>query len=731
MSQTNENADSLAALGTSIHLNEEDWLQLLQKLTPSSIDNLQQTLKRIQQRDAVAANSEKLTFLNTASQLCGSSLLSPPVSESNVFASQSAPIVMSLGVAKATVPSMITVPSVLNVTKTVPTAMQNTIILPPSALLIAPSGPGQSVSIDSCVPVSGINRLVVTGGGLVNAPTTSTVNSTLTSDSLNSLNTLANAAVAVAANATSQAQWSSSLLGTCKPTSSADTVRFSSGSSSSESPIRTVATAVNSLISGRTTSVDGLITSICNLQSSELTSQFLPTVGATGLTVYPLQVSANGPTLFLAASPTSKSGTLAHSLGIVSTSSVQASHCNTITTPNSAGVSQSTSCTSTTPSSACSSSTSFLAFGSIPIHPGSLQTPVISGNLTNTSSTTTVVVSPSPGLVTSTPRNKPKFKALWETSLQTDVDRGVNNINTVQVNTDCLGSTDSNVKSRPISTECVPLSPQVISHSPILRASQQHSPMLGVKSIGQTPKRLAATAASLSDDRKSPNQSSADCSKKLLLVCSQAKPTISGGETSIVVAESALSKALQPSPVSLRIGNVRTESADSNLSTIISASDSKPGHSAPPLLAPVTAVMKELRSAPITTGSEHDMMSATLGTRVESLLRKSFEGSRRTFKEEPKFTGVATMKLPQNPYSKTIWDGRMFTRLDAECDDRKTIPSPETLLHLTTEDIFKVVRREYYVEDSTVPSVVLLTVGSPTQLWSISYLLPLPTQLTT
>ncbi|KAF7261471.1 hypothetical protein EG68_01024 [Paragonimus skrjabini miyazakii] len=632
MNQTNENADSLAALGTSIHLNEEDWLQLLQKLTPSSIDNLQQTLKRIQQRDAVAVNSEKLTFLNAASQLCGSSLLSSPVSESNAFASQGAPIVMSLGVAKATVPSMITVPSVLNVTKTVPTAMQNTIILPPSALLIAPSGPGQSVSIDSCVPVSGINRLVVTGGGLVNAPTASTVNSTSANDSLNSLNTLANAAVAVAANATSQAQWSSALLGTCKPTSSADTVRFSSGSSSSESPIRTVATAVNSLISGRTTSVDGLITSICNLQSSELSSQFLPTVGATGLTVYPLQVSANGPTLFLAASPTSKTGTLAHSLGIVSTSSVQASHCNTITTPNSAGVAQSTS---TTPSSASSSSTSFLAFSSIPIHPGSLQTPVLSSNLTNTSNTTTVVVSPSPGLATSTARNKPKFKALWETNLQTDVDRGLGNINTAQVNTDCLGSTDSNVKSRPISTECVPLSPQVISHSPILRANQRHSPMLGVKSIGQTPKRLAATAASLSDDRKSPNQSSGDGSKKLLLVCSQAKPAISGGETSIVVAESALSKALQPSPASLRITNVRTESTDSNLSTIINASDSKSGHSGPPLLAPVTAMMKELRSAPITTGSEHDMMSATLGTRVESLLRKSFEGSRRSFKEEP------------------------------------------------------------------------------------------------
>lgn len=216
MSGATENTDPLAVQNSSIHLNEEDCLRFLQKLTPTSIENLQQTLKRLQQRESLTTSPDKLSFLATASQLCGSSLVPSSTAETALFANQTAPIVMSLGVSKATVPSVITVPPILNVAKSVPNAMSNTIVLPSSTLLITPSGHGQAFSLDPGLSSTGLNRLVVTSGDLFNAGSgssgpsvPSSLSSPLTSSSssseaFNSLNTLATAAVAFAANSAKQ-----------------------------------------------------------------------------------------------------------------------------------------------------------------------------------------------------------------------------------------------------------------------------------------------------------------------------------------------------------------------------------------------------------------------------------------------------------------------------------------------------------------------------------------------
>ncbi|VDP71189.1 unnamed protein product [Echinostoma caproni] len=213
MSGAAENTDPLTTLNSSIHLNEEDWLQFLQKLTPTSIENLQQTLKRLQQRESLVSSPDKLSFLATASQLCGSPLIPSSSAESNMLANQTAPIVMSLGMSKATVPSVITVPPVLNVAKSVSNVMPNTIVLPSSALLITPSNHGQTFSLDSSLSNTGLNRLVVTSGDLLNAASGSSVPSSLSpplssssssNEAFNSLNTLATAAVAVAANSSKQ-----------------------------------------------------------------------------------------------------------------------------------------------------------------------------------------------------------------------------------------------------------------------------------------------------------------------------------------------------------------------------------------------------------------------------------------------------------------------------------------------------------------------------------------------
>ncbi|GAA52487.1 fos transcription factor-related [Clonorchis sinensis] len=621
MSEAGENMDAATALGSSIHLNEDDWLQLLQKLTPSSIDNLQQTLKRIQQRESPILSPEKLNFLGTASQLCGSSLLSPTISESSVLNNQNAPLVMSLGVSKAAVPSVITVPSVLNVSKTMPTQLQSTIVLPSTALLIAPSGHSQPISLDSRVPVSGVNRLLFTTGGLPVMSTASSTSIASTSDTFNSLNTLANAAVAVAANASGQTPWSSDLLSTAK-TNSIDSAPIPPTSTASDTQLRLGSAAAT--LATRAT-LDGLLTSLCGSPSAELPTNLLSTnVGtAAGLTVYPIQVSANGPTVFIAA-PKNQSPQGLNILGA-----------NTLQLATGQSLVQCLSSNAISSNSVPTSCTT-------PVSPSTLLS--INPAPLNSSQTLTAIAS-SP-LSTSTPRNKPKFKALWENSAQGEGDRS-----SVGNNSDSLSSAES-TPARPSSstdvfTSCaIPVTNQCTLMRPNnTTATRRQSPMLNVKSIGQTPKRLAATAASLTDEQNSFGQ---EGPKKLLLVCSQPKQqsaTQSSTDSgiSLASAESLLTRVLHARTLAgTVVSRVEPEISWTAVSLNPTNSSTDPKTvvvPSQPLLAPASVFVNDLRSTVCSSNnnvpsSDHDMSSAALGSRVESVVSKSFDGSRRLIKEE-------------------------------------------------------------------------------------------------
>lgn len=583
MSGASENTDTLATLGSSIHLNEEDWLQLLQKLTPSSINNLQQTLKRIQQQELSAPAPDGVSVLPVSSQPCKTSLPCSSIPESTLSQHQGTPLVMSFGIPKTTVPSVIAVPPVLNVSGPAPSSLHNAIVLPSSAILIEPSERSRAISVDPLVPVSGINRFVVTRDGLIAAPSRPSANVTAV-DTFSSLNTLASAAVAVAENASNQVHWSSGIFGVSKPTTSVKPTRFST------TPLESDCSTINAPVITNKTTMDGLLTSLCQLQSSDLSSQLFPTAGATGLTVYPLQMSANGSTVFLATSPSGKNATFAHGLNIVGANALRTA----------SQMSPVLSFSPTTPLVSCRSS----PVSTTPIPSNT----VCCGPLAMTSSSS---------LLTSTPRAKPKFKALWDTNFQLDDDQ---NINSALATSDFPDSVTASVgRSDGLSTS----SPILLSSSS--SSSQRQSPMLRAKSIGQTPKRMAASAASFSDEQRSPSQ---DGPKKLFLLCSQSK--VSEDYPSSVTSSSdyALTRGLQP-----RISPVRTTRSDGTEVGLTNSDLKEVQCNRPPIAPALTLSDSRATVCPPAVGQ--DQVAVMVGTRGGVLLSKNFEGGRRTLKEEP------------------------------------------------------------------------------------------------
>ncbi|CAL8072677.1 unnamed protein product [Calicophoron daubneyi] len=634
------NSDS-GTNATSIHLNEEDWLQLLQQLTPSSIDNLQHTLKRLQQREPPVKSADKLNFLATASQLCGSSTILSPKTEHEGIKSQGAPIVVSLGLSKTAVPSVITVPSVLNVSKSAANPLANTIVLPSSALLIAPSAHGQTFSLDNCVPISDVNRVVLNSGKLL-SPSTS---ASLPNETFNSLNTLASAAVAVAASASGQTNWSSDLLiSSSMTTAPLDSIRYSpaplgEGVTSSSSHSASTASITSS-----TTPItaDGILSALSG-NHVDISSQLLPTLGAAGLTVYPLQVSGTGSTVFVAAAPAASQGTtVAQTLNLLDPIALQ----------QTAGLPSSllTSCTISSSSSSGS---------------GCYTSPVTACAPSSTNHVTSVV-SPTPFL-TSTPRTKPKFKPLWETNiasssdrasttlLSTDVSSSSNEKNSVRsFGADIIASTGSSNASV---CNAVTATTATVTQQPIVRTLKRQSPMLSVKSIGQTPKRLAAMAATLSEEAG--KMSTQDSCKKLLLVCSQAakssqslvQPQVQAqqqqqhsADSAISVSsmgsiDSVLSRVLQPRPPNMTPAN-NSFSLNQNLPNatltdriqlISGAYDHQKVLTHQPLLAPA-GIANDHRTV---LGSTADLMESVGGRTTDLLMAgKTYESGRRNLKEE-------------------------------------------------------------------------------------------------
>ncbi|KAA0186330.1 hypothetical protein FBUS_03138, partial [Fasciolopsis buskii] len=272
---------------------------------------------------------------------------------------------------------------------------------------------------------------------------------------------------------------------------------------SSSNPVSTTAVTNNS----RQSTSDSLFSSLFHAQS-DLSTQLLPSLKAAGITVYPVQVSANGPTMLVAASPSSIATTIdAKSLlnraGLVTVPAVIANTntgTNTLTTVP-------TSCCSLT-CSAVTSTTSAAVITTIPhITNISGGTCVFSGN---------TLLSPSVSVTASTnspSRSKPKFKALWESSLDTVSTTAATATTTASVTTVTTSSdtprtvpalpTDSpgtiNVGADPVLDQVNllvtnPVTTRHLNHSML---TKRQSPILiGSKSIGQTPKRLAASAAS-------------------------------------------------------------------------------------------------------------------------------------------------------------------------------------------------------------------------------------------
>ncbi|CAH8592656.1 unnamed protein product [Dicrocoelium dendriticum] len=382
----------------------------------------------------------------------------------------------------------------------------------------------------------------------------------------------------------STVQWSSGIFGVSKPTTVKPT-RFST------TPLASDCSTINTPVVANKTTMDGLLSSLCQLQSSDLSSQLFSTAGATGMTVYPLRMSANGSTVFLTASPSGKNATFAHGLNIIGA--------NALRTANQ--VSPVLTVASTTPLISCCSS---------PVN----TTPIPSNTVCCGSVT---MASPS-SVLTSTPRAKPKFKALWETSLQLDEDHSINST---------LATSDF---SDPVNPS-VGRSDGLSTSSPILLSSgsnssgQRQSPMLRVKSIGQTHKRLAASAASFSDEQRSPTQ---DGPKKLLLLCSQSKSFEDYSFSTTSSSESVLTRGLQP-----RISPVKTTRPDGTEASLTS-SDRREVPSNRPLIAPAVT-HGDPRTTTCQLAVDQDPVAVVVDSRGEMVLSKHFEGGRPTIKEEP------------------------------------------------------------------------------------------------
>lgn len=193
MTEVNKNSEANTNFeSSSINLNEDDWTQLLQKLSPSSLDSLQQTLRRMQQSEV-----NRPTSKHTESILLSNPIQQIPVSNSNM------PLFMSLDVNRTPVQPVINVSRVLNISnKTVTNSLSNAIVLPTSTILIQNPNPCQTFTLDSCVPVTGLTQLVASSPSITNQTNLEFVTTRpKTPETFNSLNTLANAAVAMAARA--------------------------------------------------------------------------------------------------------------------------------------------------------------------------------------------------------------------------------------------------------------------------------------------------------------------------------------------------------------------------------------------------------------------------------------------------------------------------------------------------------------------------------------------------
>ncbi|CAH8566759.1 unnamed protein product [Schistosoma turkestanicum] len=465
MTEVNENSDS-GINSAPIQLSEDDWLQLLQKLTPSSIESLQQTLRRLQTPEVINTTEKGNSSIPFVS--CSSAVLAPqPV------VTQAHPIVMSLGMPRTPIAPVVAMPHVLNISKNTATPLPGRIVLPSSALLIAPPAHGQTYSLDSCLPVADLSRLVVTSGCLPSV-TSGLLAATTVPESFSSLNTLANAAVAMAANAS---HWSSSVsVPTTTTTTATTTVQMSNSFRFSPIPFTSISTGTTI---STCNSVNELIHHSTSTSNSEFTTPILSSLGSTGLTVYPVHVSANGSTVLVATASTTAQD-------------ISKSH---ITTNSSTSSAYSTSFGNYLNSTVETSSLSPLSI-------------TCSSNLSSNA-----ITSPTP-ILTSTPRGKPKFKALWESTLSSNEKTNQSIVNESLTNLEhTIHSVD----------ECTITSPTLSassSTSRINRSNKRQSPMPGVKSIGQTPKRLAATAATLSQENKT---NSSDGSKKFLLICSPSK----------------------------------------------------------------------------------------------------------------------------------------------------------------------------------------------------------------
>uniref|UniRef100_A0A095AU41 Uncharacterized protein n=1 Tax=Schistosoma haematobium TaxID=6185 RepID=A0A095AU41_SCHHA len=466
MTEVNENSDS-GINSAPIQLSEDDWLQLLQKLTPSSIESLQQTLKRLQTPEHINTTEKGNTSVPFVS--CSPSVLAP-----QPLISQAHPIVMSLGMPKTPIAPVMAMPHVLNISKNTANSIPGRIVLPSSALLIAPPAHGQAYSLDSCLPVADLSRLVVTSGCFPNV-TSGLLATTTIPESFSSLNTLANAAVAMAANAS---HWSSgvSIPTTTTTTTTSTTVQMSNSFRFSPIPFTSVSTG--STIS-TCNSVNELIHHSTSTSNSEFTTPILSSLGSTSLTVYPVHVSANGSTVLVASSPTSQDISKSY---ITTDSSVSSS-------------------------SVCSTSFGNYLNSSVEASNLSPLSITCSSNLSSNS-----ITSPTP-ILTSTPRGKPKFKALWESTLSNNERINQSIVNESLTN---LEHTIHSVNECTTTNSTLPIN----SISRTNRTNKRQSPMLGIKSIGQTPKRLAATAATLSQENKS---ISSDGCKKFLLICSPSK----------------------------------------------------------------------------------------------------------------------------------------------------------------------------------------------------------------
>ncbi|VDP55124.1 unnamed protein product [Schistosoma curassoni] len=244
------------------------------------------------------------------------------------------------------------------------------------------------------------------------------------------------------------------------------------------SPIPFTSISTGSTIS-TCNSVNELIHHSTSTSNSEFTTPILSSLGSTSLTVYPVHVSANGSTVLVASSPTSQDISKSY---ITTNSSVSSS-------------------------SVCSTSFGNYLNSSVEASNLSPLSITCSSNLSSNS-----ITSPTP-ILTSTPRGKPKFKALWESTLSNNERINQSIVNESLTN---LEHTIHSVNECTTTNSTLPIN----SISRTNRTNKRQSPMLGIKSIGQTPKRLAATAATLSQENKSV---SSDGCKKFLLICSPSK----------------------------------------------------------------------------------------------------------------------------------------------------------------------------------------------------------------